>query len=390
MRIHASLALLLAVASPATAGDPTSKPAAVVGASQRARIAPDKGFVDDPIAADGARLAYVNTDGASFAELVVFDLAGAKEALRTPLPAELGTTQALRWVGAGDKARLFVLGRTEDGQARASLIDLTGKVARKFGPAAELALVDRGGATRLAVHRTKAAAAGATHHEVELVDLDTAKRIGKVRAVDVDAAGAAKKLDFRITQWRDGWTRLVGVKGGHWDPKENQRTPDAAAEYDVVAGTFTQQPIGDPMEHARREQVLGQHPGEAVFVRFADDLSAIELWQDGAPTELTLDQPLDVYDASTLATAVDETGARWVGLVIDPVNNAAVKRKKADIAYLDLFKVTGTKAARTARMLVTPKKKYRWGVAAGRWWVVERSLGFDRGGTSVTVFGLGA
>ncbi|MCE9578214.1 MAG: hypothetical protein K8W52_34125 [Deltaproteobacteria bacterium] len=389
MRIHATLALLLAVAAPASAGEPAGKPAALVGATQAARIAPDRGFVDDPIAADGARLAYVNTDGATFAELVVFELAGAHELVRTPLPAELGTASALRWVGAADKPRLFVVGRTEDGVAHAATFELTGKVGRKFGPAADIAVVVRDGKTRVALHRARAGAAGATTHELELQDVDTGKKVGKVKSLVLDAAGANKKLDFRVTQWLDGWTRARGMKGGHWDPKENQRTPDSGAVYDLLAGTFALEPIADPMEHARREQVIARFPGETTFVRMTDDLSTVELWADGAPTELTLDQPLAVYDASTLATAVDETGKRWVGLVIDPVNPAAVKRKKADVAYLDLFAVDGSKATRVARMLVTPKKKYRWGVAASRWWVVERSLGFDRGGTSVTVFGLG-
>lgn len=274
--------------------------------------------------------------------------------------------------------------------AHAATFELSGKVLRTFGPATDLALVDRDGKARVAVHRARAAAAGATTHELELQDVDTGKRVGKPKSLALDATGASKKLDFRVTRWRDGWTRAIGVKGGHWDPKENQRTPDSAATYDVLTGTFTHQPITDPMAHARREQVLAQFPGEPTFVRIADDLSTVELWRDGAPVELTLDQPLALYDTTTLATAADDLGKRWIAIAIDPVNPAAVKRKKADVAYLDLFAIDGANATRVARMLVTPKKKYRWGVAAKRWWVVERSLGFDRGGTSVTVFGLGS
>ena len=127
MRIHATLALLLAVAAPASAGGPAGKPAALIGATQAARIAPDRGFVDDPIAADDARLAYVNTDGATFADLVVFELAGARELVRAPLPAELGTPASLRWIGAADKRRLFVVGRTEDGVAHAATFELSGR-----------------------------------------------------------------------------------------------------------------------------------------------------------------------------------------------------------------------------------------------------------------------
>lgn len=383
MRIQATLALLLATAAPARAGDPPSKPAVLVGASQAARIAPTRGFIDDALAIDGARVAYVNTDGATFAELVIADVAGG-EKLRTPLPPTLGTATAMRWLGD----TLVVIGRTDDGASRAAVIDPTGKVLRTVGPAADITLVDRGG-PRFALHRTKAGAAGATVHELELIDPATGKRVGKVRSFEITSAQTIKKSEFRVEHWRDGYTVLTGVKGGHWDPKENQRTPDVAATYDALTGKYSEQPMTDPMEHARRAQVLAQHPGEASFVRMSDDLMTIELWRAGAPAAVELDQPLAMYDASTVAYATDARGGQWLGLVIDPVNPAAVKRKKADIAYLDLFKIDGGKATRVARMLAAPKKKYRWGVVDGRWWVVERSLGFDRGGTSLTVLGLG-
>jgi len=390
--IAAAAVVIAGSATRAARADVTQpKPPALVGVAQDARIAPDRGFVDDPVAFDGARVAYVNTDGATFAELVVYDVGAKAEKLRAALPADLGVPQSLRFVGAGDAARLFLVGRADDGAARAALFGLDGKVARRFGPAADVTLVTRAGTPRVALHRAKVKTK-VTTHELELVDLDKGKRVGKLRSLDVDTTGAIPKLDFRITYWTEGFTHAMGVKGGHWDPKENQRTPDVAADYDVIDAAFKTNTIDDPMSAAARLQVLASRPAGAdtTFAKMSQDLTTVELWRDGAPSNLELDQAVTLYDASTLASTIDDKGAVWIALKIDPVNAAAVKRKIADPEYLDLFAVDGTKAVRKARVLVTPKKKYRWGVATGRWWLLERSVGFDRGGTSLTIYSLGS
>ena len=387
-RITRSLAAVAAVsvaaAAPARAG--RNKPAPLVGIHQEARIAPTRGFVDDPIAAAGARLAYVNTDAATFSELVVYDVAHGAETLRTALPADLGTPTALHLVG---KDRVLVIGRAADETARAALIGGDGKVVRQFGPAHDVTLIERGRARRIALHQVTERPHGITRHQVELVDLATGRRVRRARAVDVDARGACKRLDFRIAYWTDGFTHAVGTKGGHYDPKEDQRTPDAAADLDVVRGKFTQHAITNPMEHVRRLHIMTGRSGQPVFARMSDDLTGVELWRAGAPTALTLDQPVSQYDPTTLASAVDDQGRVWIGLQVDPVNAAAVARKKADPRYLNLYRVEGKRAVRRARLLAPDKRTLRWGVAGDRWWVLERNIGYDRGGPVLTVYELG-
>jgi hypothetical protein len=383
----AAVAVVVLAAAASTAVADRAAPAPLVGVHQEARIAPTRGFVDDAIAAEGTRLAYVNTDAATFTELVVYDVAAGAEKLRAALPGDLGTPVELHLV---DHGRVLVIGRTTDGTSRGVLVGPDGKTLRHYGPAHDLALVERRGAPRIAVHQVSQAAGGVTRHQVELVDLATGRRIGKTRTLEVDGHDACKKLDFQIAYWTDGYTHAVGTKGGHYDPKEDQRTPDAAGDLDVLTRSFKVRAISDPMEHQRRLNIMHGRSGQPSFARMSNDLSAVEVWKAGVPTTLTLDQPVLQYDPTTLASSVDDHGHVWVGLVVDPVNVEAVHRKKADPPYLDLYRVDGARAVRKARVLAPAKRKLSWGVAGDRWWVLERNVGFDRGGPVLTIYKLGA
>lgn len=370
--------IVLALAGNARADVTDPKPAPLVGVTEAARPAIDKGFIDDAIAFDGARLAYVNTDASTFADLVVYDVAKKAEASRVALPGDLGATVAVELVGP----RVLVVGRAEDGKARAALIGADGKIARRFGPADDITLI---GGPQLVLHRAKPGARGAITHELEVVELDKGKRVGKLHTLALDGGGKNAKLDLAVDHFTDGFTHAIGVQGGHWDPKENQRTPDVAADYDLIAGKVATTAIDDPMEHQRRAEVLTARPAGApsTFVKMSHDLATVELWRNGAPAPLALDQPVAQYDPASL-----QGGDTWLVLEVDPTNAAAVKRKKADAQYLDLFAVDGAsgKAVRKGRVLVTPKKKYATGVTKGMWWVLERSVGYDRGGTSLVVY----
>ena len=74
-------------------------------------------------------------------------------------------------------------------------------------------------------------------------------------------------------------------------------------------------------------------------------------------------------------------------VVVDPVNPAAVARKKADPEYLDVFELDGSRAVRRARILAV-KKKLTWGWAGDTLWVLEKNVGFARGGKALRLFHL--
>src|SRR5213075_2060307 len=121
-----------------------------------------------------------------------------------------------------------------------------------------------------------------------------------------------------------------------------------------------------------------------------DDLSQLELWQDGVKTVVTIDQPMVAYGdpRKSLDYAPGPKGGAWLALQVDPVNVEAVKRKKADVEYWDLYEVQGDKATRRAR-LYAGSQRLRFGWAGDKLWVLDRNVGFDRGGKSLAFYTLG-
>lgn len=363
---------------------------AVSGANEIMKITTPAGFVDDVVAYDNQRVAYVVADTSTKAELHVVQLGCAKcvdakqEIIVDLAPVTLRPT-ALRLVGQ----RAFVIGQAEDGNQVAALIELAKRApVYKLGPATHITLITRDGKPAVAVHKAVTTKTG-TSHDVELIAIENGKRIAKGKAFELDK-DSNKKLDFRVNHWGDGWTKAVGLKGGEWNKKENQRTPDTEATYDLVAGKFVDnKPIGDLFEQRKRYQTLADAGGQLDFLRMLPDNSAIELWRGGKAVKVALDQPLSQYDTKLLQGVINADGSAWIALKVDPVNAEAVARKKADPEYLDVFRVGADgKATRKARVLAKGLR-HKFGVIDNSmFWLLERSSGFDRGGRVLTVYQL--
>jgi len=376
---------------------PPAKPAPVkplglmaINANQIMKLTADTGFVDDVLAYDNQRLAYVLADTSNKSELHVVQLGCAKcVELKQELVVDLSPVTmrptALRLVGQ----RAFVVGATEDGNQVAALVELGQKIATPvytLGPAAHIAVVTRDGAPRVVVHKTSATKTG-TRHDVELVALDTGKRVIAAKPFELEN-DQNKKLDFRVNHWTEGYTRAVGLKGGEWNKKQNVRAPDSEATYDLIGGAFVETTeIANVVEQRKRFQTLAD-VGQLDFVRLSRDNTAVQVWYRGVPRTIELDQPLSSYDITSLQGSVAADGSAWIALAIDPVNPAAVARKKADPEYLDVFKVgpgNDSKAIRKSR-LPSKNVRFRFGTFDQYFWLLERSTGFDRGGRSITVY----
>jgi hypothetical protein len=379
------VALLVVLLLPAAA---QPKPASLVGASELVRFAPSPGtgFIDDAIAADAERFAYVVADTAARAELHVVTLATKQEQIVDLSPITLHPV-ALELVGA----RVFVVGATDDNKRIAALVDTADKAKTKTiykVPAAnDITVVPQPpGKLRVAVHRATASKTG-TRHEVELLALESGARIGAVHVLELDAANTNKALDFRVNHWGLGFTRAYGIKGGEWDRKEDQRSPDVEATYDLLTSKLVDRsPITDLFEQRRRFQTLADAGNRVEFVRPSADNTSLQLWRAGKPRPIELDQPFSSYDPKSIQAIVLPDGSAWLALKVDPVNADAVARKKADPEYLDIFRITADgKASRTSRILAT-NLRHRFGVAGNRFWLLERNQGFERGGKSVALY----
>lgn len=387
---HARTVAALIVAVSATAiAQPKPTTPALVGATEVAKLTAPVGFIDDPVALDDTRLAYVVADAAEKAELHVLTIATNQEQVIDLAPVTLHPI-ALRLVGS----RAFVIGMAEDGHQAAALIELApqgkkpaGAPVYKLGPAAEITVITRDGQPRVIVHRTSITKPG-THHEVDLVALDTGRKLASGK-LDLDTAGASAQLDFKVNHWGDGMSRVFGIKGGEWNKKDDQRSPDVEAAYDVATGKFVDKhPIDDLFEQRKRFEVLAKSEGHLDFVKASWDQKGLQIWHAGKPTTAVLDQPIANYDPKSLLGNIEPDGSAWLALAVDPVNPDAVARKKADPEYFDIFHAgSDGKAERKVRILA-PKSRHWFGVVGNRLWVLERSNGFDRGGKTLTLYQL--
>lgn len=357
------------------------------------KLTPSGGFIDDVLAYDNQRVGYVIADASTKAELHVVQLGCVKcpelkqEIIVDLSPVTLRPT-SLRLVGQ----RAFVIGATEDGNQVAALVELAQKTATpvyQLGPAAHITVVTREGAPRVAVHKTTATKAG-TRHEIELFALDTGKRVAVAKPFELDN-DYHEKLDFRVNHWADGYTRALGQKGGEWVKKENQRAPDSEATYDLLGGRFVEtKAITNVIEQRKRYQVLAKAGGQLDFLRMTWDNSAVQLWTRGTPRTIELDQPLANYDVTSLQGVVAADGSAWIALETDPLNPAAIARKKADPELLDVFRVGPDMDGKAVRRARIPAKnlRFRFGTFESYFWLLERSTGFDRGGRSITIYKL--
>lgn len=392
------VAATLLFASNAHAG---KEPAALEGMTEVVKLVPEEGLIEAAIADDGGgQLAYVVADAATKAEVRIVEVATGKEVRRFDISKLTTQPERLWFVGTGAKASIFVVGKPlgadgeviSDGGDVGALFDATGKQAKKkFGPADAVVLVtDKKGKASVAVKTSFAGPKklpGSVVIQVERKDLKTAKRIGKAKKLTL-VDDRDDKLGFRVNHWtRDGLV-AVGTKDGTYDKKEDVRTSDREGSYDLLDGKgVVIKPIADPMAHVRRFQLLAKEGGQPVFVRVADDLTGLELWIDDHGQPLTLGgSSFNLYDAKTMTWGIGDDGTVWVGLAIDPWNRPAVDRKKQDVEYYDLFSVDRSgKGARVGRVLA-PKKKFAVGATAGHVWMLERNVGFSRGGKALTIY----
>ena len=394
--------VLILVGAQAAYAQPTPALSPLVGATEVTRIAPASGFIDDPVATDDARIAYIVTDGSTKAELHVLTLATNADQTADVTAASLHPI-GLALVGS----RALVIGQTDDGQQTAALVEIAGKkpgaIVYKLGPATHVTLVARDGKQRVAVHKELAPTKTAIREEVALHAIENGSKLG-AGALEIDDQDVSKKLDFHINHWTEGMTKAVGILGGTWDPKENARLPDTEATYDVVSGKFTEKKkIADLFEQKKRFTVLQgmgtESPRGAVkhdFFKTAWDNGSIALWHDGVARTLEVDQPLASYDPKSLQGVVAPDGSAWFALKVDPTNPDAVARKKADPEYFDIFHVgTDTKATRRARVLAKGHRFWLGAMAereadpkGARFWLLDRSNGVERGASALTLYKL--
>ncbi len=397
-----AVVLGLAIGGAAEAGPNNSKEyAPSKGASLVQTIAPESGFVDDPYAFDaaGSRLVYVASDAGTSSHLVVVDVIQKTELYRVDMSKF--TLKPTRVEFAQDGEHFLVWSRDDaSGKERLGVLDTKGRLVRKYGPADDIVPTIYLGQEAVVVHkvsdlkrrkRKHKAGAPLVRHNVGIFALRSGKSLGKKTNLDLDEKDKSAKLDFTFKYWTRDFTVAVGIKGGVWDRKENQQSPDTEGWYDMPTATFSKRlPITALVKHRERMNRLVKHAKHSRDIVIRHDLSGIDLLQNGDFSPLTLAEPIHHYDHTTLVTQPAVSGSIFFALTIDPVHPDAAAKRKAVTAWTDLYEYVPStkKTIRRARLQPPRGRRHTWRATSTHWALVPRHIGFDRGGTQLLLYKL--
>jgi hypothetical protein len=374
---------------------PLPKIAKPEGVKALTTVKPQDGFVEDAFAFDGSggRLAWVRADAAGQSEVNVIDLAQGGATL-AKVDVSATTTWVTRVAFVLDGSKIAVVGRTPDElRMVGGLYDLGGKKLRDFGPATDVALAEVGGEPVAAVFDELQNDKGKTW-EITVVRLKDGKTLGKKRTFKSDADGFVKELDMRVLYFQRGYTQIIGLKKGAYDKIKDQRLNDSQGVYDVVEGRVVKNtPIQDLIGHAKLVKLRQAHQNLRRFLRVADDGRGLELVteDDARVAVATKELSFDHYVSDSLVWSEARDGRIWFTLTVDPVNPEAVNKKKADPEHIDLYVLDGKGAtARRVARIAKNDRPFVWAVAGGRWAVLRKHKGQDRGGPDLEILELTA
>ena len=367
-------------------------------------IDPNEGFIDDPFTFDraGSRLLYVNSDTGTSAKVVVLDVFQKTELYRVPLNKFTLKPSKVEFAIDGEHFLVWTEER-RTGRKVAALMSNKGKVVRKFGPALDIVRTTYEGQEALVVHdvsspkrskKRRKQASGelpVVSHSVAVYNIATGRVIGKKTKLDLTANDKNESLDFTLKFWANDFTVAVGIKGGTWDRKEDQRSPDFEGHYEMPTRTFSKRlEIKDVRAHRERMFRMVKYAKRGQDIVVKHNLSGLDLVANGEFTPIALSEPFHHYDSSTLVVQPGGTGAMFFALTIVPVHPDAAAKRRAVKPWTDLYEydLSTKKATRRARLLAKKGRKHAWRANNTHWAVMPRHIGFDRGGSEMQIYRL--
>jgi hypothetical protein len=392
------VSMMLAVAAlapPASAakGPPGPKPLEPLHA-----IKPAEGYFDEAFAMDqgGARLWAVRTDGATFAKLELVDLETGKTTSSFDLPAGQPPIERLEPIPGGKGVVVIAReGKPDAPVLTAQLIDATGRVVAKVGPAQSFGRPS-GQDVLIAFDRKAGARDGDYVYTIAPYKLDTLAPVGKPRVYKT-VDGALKTPPFRVLDFNDGYAKAVGERPRAYDKKSDVRQPARMATLDTLTGKIIgESEIGDVMAWAEASRLRLKHPGRSVFAELNKENAGVDVVDSrGGRKPAELVAPFGLYDAKSLTDQEGpEAGAFFFGIAIDPLNPEAVKRTKPDLPMLDLYTASSSSksgdkdADAKVRGRIFVPRPVTWRAGYGKVVVLKRFKSFTRGGDELDVYKL--
>src|SRR3954451_14452482 len=401
----AFLALLLVLplaASLASAREKDPKPLDPLSTIKPHESKPGEGdgYFDEVFGLDdaGKQLAVIRGDGASFSRIETYDLEARPPRLTASFdpPSKSLIVTRIELLAAGKGMVLIGRDRPDDSAPlTAYLVDASGKVSTKVGPATAFGRPPDDGTPRAALlvaFDRKLSGHGAEGtYTVTPYTLATLAPAGKPRAYKTDAAGELKVPPARLIGFYDGYTRILGEKAGAYDKAADVRQPPKKVVVDAVTGkTASEGEIGDPVGWAVTGQLRRDHPGQSLFVDLNQDGSGVDVIDAmGKKVPASLEVPFHLYDPKTLLSEEGPTPNHLTfGIAVDPLNPEAIKRKKAEMPMLDLYVADTSDGAVKARGRVFTPRPVTYRVRAQTLVVLKRFKSFARGGDEFQIFEL--
>lgn len=396
MRRFAGVVVAVGLAAPAFAqpAPEAARPSLVLKA--------DRGFIDDPFALDPEtdRLALLRTDSASFARIEIVDLGSGKTVKIMPA----GDPQQLfdRILFAPGGGIVLVTRNGANGARSAQHYTAEGKPLGFAGPVTDFGLMVRAGQSYLVGWDRKPGASGETTFVLTQYQLDGLARVGKSRSVAITRDGALKAPPLKVLAWQDGYAQILGQRAGGYDKKKDMRQPDRAAVFDLFQSAFvSESEIGDVMGWVAYGQLRRNRPNRTLMAVVTEDHDAVHLVDTaGRRVPVTLAAPMSVYDPLSLQEQDDGVaGVLHFSLSVDPLHEEALARRKADRAYLDLYRArlrSGARgsapAAEVQRVLRAPldDRPVAWAVGGKFAAILRKHKSFSRGAGELEVYPLAA
>ena len=397
-RFLAAAALVLVPALAASAGakeDPKPlEPAASI------KPQGGEGYFDEVFGLDdaGKNLAVIRTDNATFAKIETYDLTAQPPKLTAsfdpPNKNLIITRIELLPPGKG----MVLIGREKPDDSApltAFLVDATGKVSVKIGPATAFERPPEDGTPRagmlVAFDRKMSGHGAEGTYTVTPYALATLAPSGKARVYRTDVTGELKGPGVRLIGFYDAYTRLLGERPGAYDKASDMRQPPKKAVIDALTGkTTAETQITDPVGWAVTGQLRRDHPGQSLFVDLNQDGSGVDVIDAmGKKVPAALSVPFRLYDPKTLHYEEGPApGHLTFGLAVDPLNPDAVKRQKPAMPMLDLSAADRGAGADMPRGRVFTPRPVTYRLRAETLVLLKRFKSFARGGDELQVFEL--
>jgi hypothetical protein len=359
-----------------------------------------EGYFDEVFGIDdaGKQLALIRGDNATFSKIEIYDLE-AKPPKRTasfdpPNKNLIVTRIEVLAPGKG----LVLIGRDkpdDSAPVTAYLVDTTGKVTAKTGPATAFGRPPEDGTARsgllVAFDRKPGERGAEASTTVTPYTRATLASGGKARNYRTNVAGELKTPAVRFIGFYDGYTRILGERAEAYDKAADVRGHPKMVVVDALSGkTLSETDIADPVGWAITGQLRRDHPGQSLFVDLNQDGSGVDVIDAmGKKHPATLEVPFHLYDPKTLlAEEGPAPNQLMFGIAVDPLNPDAIKRKKAEMPMLDLYGADAADGMVKARGRVFTPRPVTYRVRGSTLVVLKRFKAFARGGDEFQVFEL--